>query len=80
MKAIETTGTVDDQHRLVLDEPLSHVGPGHVRIVILVPEERDIDEKAWLGTAASNPAFDFLQDKEEDIYTLSDGKPFRDQG
>ena len=30
--------------------------------------------------AAHNPAFDFLKDPAEDIYTLSDGKLFRDQG
>lgn len=39
-----------------------------------------IDEREWLHAAASNPAFDFLKDPEEDIYTLADGKPFHDQG
>ena len=29
---------------------------------------------------AANPAFDFLKDPEEDIYTLSDGRPFYDAG
>jgi hypothetical protein len=40
----------------------------------------DLDEKEWLQAAAINPAFDFLKDPEEDIYTLADGKPFHDQG
>jgi hypothetical protein len=28
----------------------------------------------------SNPAFHFLKDPAEDIYTLTDGKPFHDEG
>ena len=36
----------------------------------------EIDEQEWLKAAANNPVFDFLKDPEEDIYTLSDGKPF----
>jgi hypothetical protein len=46
----------------------------------LIPNEVDIDEKAWFQAAASNPAFDFLKDPEEDIYTIADGKTFDDQG
>jgi hypothetical protein len=80
MKAIETTGTIDEQRRLVLDEPLSLTGPGRVRVIILMPEEADIDEKEWLQAACTNSAFDFLKAQEEDIYTPSDGKPFHDQG
>ncbi|HOU12085.1 MAG TPA: hypothetical protein PKZ84_03140 [Anaerolineae bacterium] len=34
----------------------------------------EIDEVEWLYAAAHNPAFDFLRDPEEDIYTLADGK------
>ena len=76
-KAIETTGTIDDQHRLVLDEPLPVAGPTRVRVLILLPEETDIDEEEWLRAASHNPAFEFLKDPEEDIYTLDDGVPFR---
>jgi len=46
----------------------------------LLPEESDIGESEWLKTAASNPAFDFLKEPEEDIYTREDGKPFHDKG
>jgi Uma2 family endonuclease/Flp pilus assembly protein TadD len=42
-------------------------------------EDGEIDEREWLRSAASNPAFDFLKDPEEDIYTLADGKPFHDE-
>ena len=78
MRAIETTGIVDQESRLVLDEPLPITGPSRVHVIILVAEETDVDEQEWLHAAASNSAFDFLKDPSEDIYTLSDGKPFND--
>ncbi len=40
------------------------------------PGEEDIDESEWLQAAAKNPAFDFLEDPAEDIYSITDGKPF----
>ncbi|MEK6657916.1 MAG: hypothetical protein AABY58_10805 [Nitrospirota bacterium] len=78
-KAIETTATIDANRQLVLDEPLPVAGPTKVRIIILLPEETEIEEKEWLRSANVNPAFDFLKEPEEDIYTLSDGKPFHDE-
>ena len=78
-KAIETTGTIDAQHHLVLDGALPITGPTRVSVIILVPEESDINETEWLQAAVTNPAFDFLKDPEEDIYTLSDGRPFYDE-
>jgi hypothetical protein len=80
MKAIEMKGTVDAQGLLHLDEPLSSIHPGRVRVLILVPDETDIDETEWLRGAARNPAFEFLNDPEEDIYTLADGRPFHVKG
>ena len=79
-KVIEITGTIDAQRQLVLDEPLPVAGPTRVRVIILLPEEVDIDEMEWLRAAATNPAFEFLKQPEEDIYTPTDGKPFHDQG
>ena len=78
-KAIETTATINSDRQLVLDEQLPIVGPTKVRVIILLPEDVDIDEKEWLRSASVNPAFDFLKEPEEDIYTLADGKPFHDQ-
>ena len=77
--AVETTGTVDKEHKLVLDEPLPIEGPSRVRVIILLPDDTDIDEKLWLQATRSNPAFEFLTDPAEDIYTAADGKPFSDQ-
>ncbi len=79
MNAIETTGIVDAQHQLRLDAPLPIAGPSRVRVIILVPEAEDMSEQAWAKAAAANPAFDFLKDQAEDIYTHTDGKPFHDQ-
>ena len=80
LRAIEVAGTIDEQHQLHLDEQLPVSGPSRVRVIILVPDQTDMDERKWLRAAASNPAFDFLKDPEEDLYTPADGKPFRDQG
>ena len=73
-------GLVDEQRQSRLDEPLPIVGPSRVRVLILVPDPADIDEQAWLKAAANNPAFGFLKEEAEDVYTRTDGKPFHDQG
>lgn len=78
LQVVELIGTIDEKGQLHLDEPISAVGQGRVR-VILLPEEAEIGENEWLKAAASNPAFDFLKDTAEDIYTLDDGQPFNDQ-
>ena len=79
MKAVEVTGTVDEDGQLHLDEPLSAQRAGRVRILLLFEDTKDSEEE-WLRAAAQNPAFDFLKDAAEDIYTAEDGKPFRVSG
>ena len=78
MTAIETTGTVDADHQLRLDEALPVSGPMRVRVVLypLIEEE---GEEEWLQAAARNPAYLDLEAPEEDLYSLADGVPFRDQ-
>lgn len=78
MTAIETTGTVDEDRRLELDEALPVSGPMRVRVIVLYPLAEDEDEAEWLRSAARNPAFQDLHDPEEDIYSLEDGEPFLD--
>lgn len=78
MHAIEMTGTVDTEHRLVLDETLPIAGPTRVRVIVLVDNHDEVTEAAWLKSTAANTAFDFLKDEREDIYSLADGKPFHD--
>ena len=80
LRALEVAGTIDAQRQLHLDEPLPIAGPSRVRVIVLLPEETDIDEQEWLRAAMTNPALAFLQEPEEDMYTLDDGQPFHDQG
>jgi hypothetical protein len=76
MTAIELTGTIDEHHQLRLDTPLPISGPKRVRVIVLYPLDDESDEIEWLRAAARNPAFDFLKESAEDIYSIEDGKPF----
>jgi hypothetical protein len=62
VKAIETTGMIDEQRHLVIDEPLPIVGQVKVRIIILVPKTSQISEKEWYYPAANKPDYDFLNE------------------
>ncbi|MFH1096734.1 MAG: hypothetical protein ABH886_02810 [Candidatus Desantisbacteria bacterium] len=75
-KAVETMGIINAQRQLILDEPLPVAYPTRVRVIILWPEESDINEVEWSRMAVINPAFDFLKEPEEDRYTLTDGRSF----
>jgi len=79
MAAIEMTGTIDEHHQLRLDGTLPVPGPMRVRVLVLYPLSGEWDEMEWLRAAARNPAFAFLKDPEEDLYTMADGKPFHDE-
>ena len=79
LTAIEVPGTIDEQHQLLLDEALPISGPQRVRVILLYPLNGERDEAEWLRAAANNPAFADLADLEEDIYSLTDGKPFDDE-
>ena len=79
MTAIEVTGTVDENRQLQLDSSLPIPGPMRVRVIVLYPITSEWDETEWLQAAARSPAFDFLGNSEEDIYSLADGKPFHDK-
>ena len=75
LTAIETTGTIEPSGRIVIDETFSVNTPTLVRVIVLFPESEDLNEREWLQAAAKNEVFDFLNDPDEDIYSLSDGKP-----
>ena len=78
MKAIELSGFLDDKGMLKLDNPLKIINQ-RVKIIILIPEKDEINDLAWLQANSLNPAFDFLNDKEEDIYSITDGEPMTDE-
>ncbi len=75
LTAIETTGTIEQNGKIVIDETFSVDAPTPVRVIVLFPEAEDVSENEWMLTASKNEAFDFLNDAEEDIYSLTDGKP-----
>jgi hypothetical protein len=79
LTAIELTGTVNEHRQLQLDDLLPIPGPKRVRVILLYSPIDEWDEKEWLQAATLSPAFDFLKDPEEEIYTLLDGKPFHDE-
>ncbi len=79
MTAIEMTGTINEQHQLELDDALPIPGPKKVRVIVLYSSLDELREEDWLYTAARNPAFAFLRDPQEDIYSLADGRPLNDQ-
>ena len=76
MKSIACAGTLSAKGELLLDELLPQNQPSRVQIVILFPESPespDLTSSQWNTIVAKNPSFAFLQDPEEDIYTLEDG-------
>jgi hypothetical protein len=75
LTAIETTGTINANHQIVLDEELPDNAPSRVRVIVLFDEDNEIGEKEWMKAASSTEVFDFLNDDDEAIYTLADGKP-----
>lgn len=75
MKAVELrTRTKEDGSISIEHTGLS--GGVLVRILILSEEEEGEEEKLYLKTISRNPAFDFLNEPEEDVYSPKDGKPF----
>ena len=78
MQAIEITGKIDNKGHLILDYPLKQREKKVKIIILLAEEDEQNEEKLWLYSVSNNPAFDFLKEKEEDIYSLKDGKPIKD--
>ncbi len=78
MKAIEIRSKTDDKGQLKIDYQLDR-SDSHVRVLILLDEDTEEDEeKLWIDAISKNPAFEFLHDSSEDIYSLHDGEPFND--
>ncbi len=79
MKAIEINTKTDEFGNLKLNYPL-HRSERKVRVLILMDDIVDYedDETTWFKTVGANPAFDFLKEPSENIYTLKDGDVFND--
>ena len=79
MKAIEINSRTDNFGHLKFDFPINKKDK-EVRVIILVNDDEpdSDDEKLWLQSISNNSAFEFLKDKDEDIYSLNDGEPLND--
>ncbi len=81
MHAYRTHIVITDPDRTVLTGLPFQIGQ-RVEVVLLEESEqatkdnvtRHILEQEWLHAAAGNPAFEFLADPDEDVYSLADGK------
>ena len=71
-RAIELSGDIDDQHRLLARVP-EQFPSGPVRLIVLMPDE-DEAGGAWTQVIADAWSDD-LRDSRQDIYTLEDGRP-----
>lgn len=79
MSAIEMTGRVINNHQLLLDGLLPIPQQTKVKVIVLYPTIAEINETDWMQGVATNPAFAFLHDEAENIYTVTDGEPFDDK-
>ena len=44
MKAIKVTGTINEQGQLALDSPLTVEKPSRVEVIVLIPDETEVEE------------------------------------
>ena len=76
MRAIETIGTFENNGLLRL-ENVGDLNQKTVKVILLFDDGEDADHSLWLKSLSANPAFDFLKDEKENIYSPNDGKPLR---
>lgn len=79
MKAVEINSKTDKTGRLKINYKLNR-SDSIVRVLILFEDDSlEKDEETFrMSSISNNPAFDFLKDSAEDIYSLKDGEPFND--
>jgi hypothetical protein len=79
MKAIEISSKTDKSGRLKIDYKLDKA-ERKVRVIILFDDDNaeEDEERLWMYSVSNNPAFEFLQDPEEDVYSINDGEPLND--
>lgn len=73
MQALELTGFLDEKEVLKINKPINIINQ-KVKVMHLIPEQEAIEDQVWLKAMSNNPAFDFLHDEAEDIYSIMDGE------
>ena len=76
MKAIELFSKTDKNGHLKINYPLNRPDSKGRILFLLVDEDEKDEESKWLTSISYNPAFDFLAEEGENIYSLTDGEPF----
>ena len=79
MKAIEVTGSVNEEGYVAFDQPIANAKLLRFRGILLLPDSIDLQNQEWSPSAISASVSDWLHDPEEDIYTLEDGEPIDDE-
>jgi hypothetical protein len=79
MRAIEITGSINEAGLVHLDQPLVEPKSTRFRGILLFPEIDEAPDQEWPLSAIQTSAHDWLEDSEEDIYTLEDGEPLDDE-
>ena len=79
MRAIEINSVTDKTGHLKIDCKLDK-SEKKVRVIILLDDDKSDhkEEKLWMNSISNNPAFNFLNEPAEDVYSLNDGEPFND--
>lgn len=79
MKTIEIQSKTDTHGNLRIDYQLDKPEK-NVRVLIMFGDETNEsdEENLWLESISNNPAFDFLAEESEGIYSVSDGEPLSD--
>ncbi len=79
MRAIEIVSKTDKKGQLKIDYKLDKSN-SNVRVLILLDDDNheQEEEKLWMNSILKNPAFDFLNEPTEDIYSINDGEPLND--
>ncbi len=72
----ETEAFLELKDNGLLIKPKNNSTPVTQRISEMDLPVSDWEDKEWLKASCDNPAFDFLKDKEEDIYSINDEKKF----
>lgn len=75
MRAIEINANTDQSGHLKIDYVLNRANR-NVRVLILLEDDtyQQEEENLWMNAISNNPAFDYLNDPAEDVYSLKDGE------
>ena len=85
MRAIEVTGSVNEDGFIALDQPIVITKPRRFRGILLLPDTDITEEWSPMAMVYDRPEVidaslrEYLDDPEEDIYTLEDGEPIEDE-